>query len=167
LTFPALLPHLLLRLLVASDFVVSSQLLQPHSLMRFVFLKSQVCFQLLSDIPSQSCPCLPLAVGATSSARLFHPLANAHAGHTKKTNTAEQPCSFFYLKEAPHHAVYSDVLNLPSQVGFRLGRSALAEAYRVTAVRLEPYKWVLAQNAMAATRTQQGTHLIPQKKGSE
>jgi hypothetical protein len=53
LTFPAYLPHLLLRLLVASDFVVSSQLAQSHSLMRFVFLKSQVCLRLPSDITSQ------------------------------------------------------------------------------------------------------------------
>ena len=54
-----------------------------------------------------------------------------------------------------------DVLNLPSQVGLRLGGSALAEAYRVTTVRLEPNKWVLAQNANATTQAQQGTHLIP------
>jgi hypothetical protein len=53
LTFPAYLPHLLLRLLVASVFVVSSQLVQSHSLMRFVFLKSQVCLRLPSDITSQ------------------------------------------------------------------------------------------------------------------
>ena len=47
-----------------------------------------------------------------------------------------------------------DVLNLPSQEGLRLGGSALAEAYRVTTVRLEPYKWVLAQNAEAKSQTQ-------------
>jgi hypothetical protein len=67
----------------------------------------------------------------------------------------------------PHHAVVGDVLNLPSQGGLRLEGSALAEAYRVTAVRLEPYKWVLAQNAIAASRTQQGTYLIPQKQVGE
>ena len=33
LTFPAHLPHLLLRLLVSSDFVVIGQLVQPHSLL--------------------------------------------------------------------------------------------------------------------------------------
>ena len=54
-----------------------------------------------------------------------------------------------------------DVLNLPSQGGLRLEGSALAEAYRVTVVRLEPYKWVLAQNAEAKSQAQQGTHLIP------
>jgi hypothetical protein len=39
----------------------------------------------------------------------------------------------------PHHAVCSEILNLPSQVGFRLQSSALAEAYRVTIGRLKPY----------------------------
>ena len=67
----------------------------------------------------------------------------------------------------PHHAVDGDVLNLPSQGGLRLEGSALAEAYRVTIVRLEPYKWVLAQNANAVSRTQQGILVIPQKRVSE
>jgi hypothetical protein len=62
-------------------------------------------------------------------------------------------------KQLPHRAVCSEVLNLPSQVGSLLGRSALAQAYRVTTVRPRPYKWVLAQNIFAATRTQQG-HLF-------
>ena len=38
----------------------------------------------------------------------------------------------------PHHAVCSEVLNLPSQVGSLLRCSALARAYRVTLARLEP-----------------------------
>ena len=59
-------------------------------------------------------------------------------------------------KQLPHRAVCSEVLNLPSQVGSLLGSSALAQAYRVTTVRPRPYKWVLAQNIVAATRTQQG-----------
>ncbi len=41
--------------------------------------------------------------------------------------------------EKPHRAVCSEVLNLPSQVGSRLQRSALAEAYRVTLRRLRPH----------------------------
>ena len=60
-----------------------------------------------------------------------------------------------------------DVLNLPSQGGLRLDGSALAVAYRVTIVRLEPYKWVLAQNANAESRTQQGIEFIPQKRVGE
>jgi hypothetical protein len=84
LTFPAHRPHLLLRLLVASDFVVSGHLVQPHSLMRFVFLRSQLCLRLPSDTASRQRPCPQLAVGATSSARVFHPLVNAHAGRTKQ-----------------------------------------------------------------------------------
>jgi hypothetical protein len=87
LPFPVLLPHLPLRLLVASDFVVLSQLVQPHSLMSFVLLRSQVCLRLPSVTASRPCPCLRLAVGVTAYARVFHPLANAHAGRTKKEPT--------------------------------------------------------------------------------
>jgi hypothetical protein len=47
--------------------------------------------------------------------------------------------------------VCCEVLNLPSQVGFLLGCSALARAYRVTLARLDPILWVLAQNRVAAT----------------
>jgi hypothetical protein len=58
------------------------------------------------------------------------------------------------LKKSPRHAVCSAVLNLLSQVGFRLRSSALAEAYRVTAADVKPYKQVLAQNrSCGITRT--------------
>jgi len=60
-----------------------------------------------------------------------------------------------------------EVLNLPSQVGVLTSGSALALAYRVTFVRLDPILSVLAQNAKAATRAQQGNYLIPQKKSHE
>jgi hypothetical protein len=63
----------------------------------------------------------------------------------------------------PHHAVCSEVLNLPSQVGCLLQSSALAEAYRVTIGRLGPILRVLAQNRSAASRAQQGNCVIPQK----
>ena len=66
LTFPAPLPYLLLRPLVASGFVVICQLARPHSLIWFVCLRSQVCFQLPPDPASRRRPCLPLAVGATN-----------------------------------------------------------------------------------------------------
>jgi hypothetical protein len=39
----------------------------------------------------------------------------------------------------PHHAVCGEVLNLFSQVGFRLVRSALARAYRVTSEDKNPF----------------------------
>ncbi len=61
-----------------------------------------------------------------------------------------------YLIKTPHRAVCSEVLNLPSQGGSRLDSSALAQAYRVTAVSLRPIKCVLAQNRIAASRAQQG-----------
>ena len=67
----------------------------------------------------------------------------------------------------PHRVVCCEVLNLPSQDGVRPGGSALALAYRVTFVRLDPLLLVLAQNAKAATRAQQGNYLIPQKKSHE
>jgi hypothetical protein len=54
----------------------------------------------------------------------------------------------------PHYVVCCEVLNLPSQVGVLPGGSALAQAYRVTFVRLDPFLSVLAQNAKAATRAQ-------------
>ena len=44
------------------------------------------------------------------------------------------------LNIAPHYAVCSEVLNLPSQVGSLPGSSALAQAYRVTSARLSPYQ---------------------------
>jgi hypothetical protein len=105
LAFPAHLPHLLLRLLIASDFVVSCQLVQPHSLMWFVFLRSQVCFRLPPDITSRYCPCLPLAVGATSSARVFHPLVNAHAGRTLSRERRLAAPSHTTGHAGPHPAV--------------------------------------------------------------
>jgi len=53
LTFPALLPYLLFWLLVVLGFVVICQLAQPHSLIGFVCLRSQVCFQLPPDPASR------------------------------------------------------------------------------------------------------------------
>ncbi len=66
LAFPAHLPDLLLWHLVALGFAVNCQLARPCSLIRFVFLRSQVCFRLPPDPASQRRPCLPLAVGATN-----------------------------------------------------------------------------------------------------
>ena len=60
LTFPALLPYLLLWLLVVLGFVVICQLAQPHSLIGFVCLRSQVC----SQLPPWFCLCL--TVGTTT-----------------------------------------------------------------------------------------------------
>ena len=67
----------------------------------------------------------------------------------------------------PHRVVCCEVLNLPKQVGVLPGGSALALAYRVTFVILDPFLSVLAQNAKATTRAQQGNYLIPQKKSRE
>jgi hypothetical protein len=70
-------------------------------------------------------------------------------------NRGERFCGLYLLlKKSPRHAVCSAVLNLLSQVGFRLRSSALAEAYRVTAADVKPYKQVLAQNrSCGITRT--------------
>ena len=54
----------------------------------------------------------------------------------------------------PHRVVCCEVLNLPSQVGVLPGGSALALAYRVTFMSLDPQLSVLAQNAEATTRAQ-------------
>ncbi len=54
----------------------------------------------------------------------------------------------------PHRTVCCEVLNLHAQVGLLPERSALALAYRVTFVRLDPIGLVLAQNAKATTRAQ-------------
>ena len=66
LAFLAHLPDLLLWPLVASGFAVICQLARPHSLIRFVFLRSQVCLRLPPDPASRRRPCLWLAVGATN-----------------------------------------------------------------------------------------------------
>jgi hypothetical protein len=50
----------------------------------------------------------------------------------------KKPHTVVFLKKGPRHAVCSAVLNLLSQVGFRLRSSALAEAYRVTAADMKP-----------------------------
>jgi hypothetical protein len=60
-----------------------------------------------------------------------------------------------------------EVLNLHLQVGVLADGSALALAYRVTFEILDSFLSVLAQNAKAATRAQQGYYLIPQKKSRE
>jgi len=57
-------------------------------------------------------------------------------------------------KNIPHRVVCSEVLNLPSQDGILPESSALALAYRVTLVRLDPVLCVLAQDRKAATRAQ-------------
>jgi hypothetical protein len=49
-------------------------------------------------------------------------------------------------KKSPRHAVCYRVLNLPKQDGFRQSSAALAEAYRVALMSVEPVFKVLAQN---------------------
>jgi hypothetical protein len=103
LTFPAHLPHLLLRLLVASDFVVIGQLVQPHSLMGFVFLRSQVCLRLPSDPASRQRPCLQLAVGATNLRKGLSPSSQRPCwAHQKKSLPIWQALSpFLYSSSVP------------------------------------------------------------------
>ena len=63
-------------------------------------------------------------------------------------------CIVPYRFNEPHRVVCYKVLNLLSQVGVLPQGSALALAYRVTYMRLDPMLSVLAQNAKAATRAQ-------------
>jgi hypothetical protein len=70
-------------------------------------------------------------------------------------------------KKYPAYVVCCKVLNLQKQVGLLPGKSALAEAYRFIVARSDPFLWVLAQNGSAASRTQQGSVLIPQSHGHE
>jgi hypothetical protein len=74
--------------------------------------------------PSQCCSCLQVAASLQA---------------------AQPTCRFLSVRLEQFSR---KVLNLPSQVGFLLAGSALAQAYRVTIGRLEPRKWVLAQNRM-------------------
>ena len=64
----------------------------------------------------------------------------------------------------PRHAVCSEVLNLFSQVGFRLVSSALALAYRVTSEDKNPFDRCWLKTLNATSRTQQGIFFIPHFK---
>jgi hypothetical protein len=107
LTFPAPLPHLLLRPLVASGFVVMCQLARPHSLIRFVFLKSQVCFRLPPDPASRRRLCLPLAVGATNLRKGLSPSSQhpcwAHTNELGPLRSAQLLFNRLPTPESGHH----------------------------------------------------------------
>jgi hypothetical protein len=83
-TFPAHLPHLLLRPLIASGFVFSCQLARPHSLLCGSCSSGRsFAFGFLQTSPHDDALAFSYRLVQSTSVRVFHPLANAHAGRTK------------------------------------------------------------------------------------
>jgi hypothetical protein len=116
LTFPAHLPYLLLWPLVALRFVVSCQLARPLSLIRFVCLRSQVCFRLPPDPASRRRPCLPLTVGATYLRMGLSPSSQrpcwAHKITAHQLGAPSNEVWARYVPPAPNHSTNA---NTPTQ----------------------------------------------------
>ncbi|SCA62723.1 Uncharacterized protein SCG7086_AD_00030 [Chlamydiales bacterium SCGC AG-110-P3] len=64
------------------DFVVIGLLILHDRLIRFLFIRAALCFQLPSDSTSRWTPYFPLTAPPFGPVRDFNPLVHCNAGHT-------------------------------------------------------------------------------------
>ena len=93
---------------------------------------------------------------ATPRRRCFHP-----ASRWAPSSGGHKPAAPPPAKKVPRMCRVLRGFEPAFAGGLRPGNAALALAYRVVAERWKPFKWVLAQNVNAISRTLQGTNLIP------